>query len=118
MAAKRITQETFDSVVQENISEFGMDPEEAVVEAVQQFESQGTACGSQTVVLIMNMCQPAVSSCIWGNPEVPQKLLKDSLAHGCSYSGGSSDLTGCLISRWEMASLSMAVVLLLSYISH
>ncbi|XP_077187765.1 armadillo repeat-containing protein 6 [Paroedura picta] len=41
MAAKRITQETFDSVVQENIIEFGMDPEEAVFEAVQQFESQG-----------------------------------------------------------------------------
>ncbi|XP_061458057.1 armadillo repeat-containing protein 6 isoform X4 [Rhineura floridana] len=41
MAAKRITQETFDDVVQENISEFGMDPEEAVSEAVQQFESQG-----------------------------------------------------------------------------
>uniref|UniRef100_A0ACB8F1L9 Uncharacterized protein n=1 Tax=Sphaerodactylus townsendi TaxID=933632 RepID=A0ACB8F1L9_9SAUR len=41
MAARRITQETFDSVVQENISEFGMDPEEAVMEAIQQFESQG-----------------------------------------------------------------------------
>lgn len=41
MAAKRITQETFDEVVQENISEFGMDPEESVNEAIQQFESQG-----------------------------------------------------------------------------
>ncbi|XP_075758976.1 armadillo repeat-containing protein 6 [Pelodiscus sinensis] len=41
MASKRITQETFDDVVQENIAEFDMDPEEAVQEAVQQFESQG-----------------------------------------------------------------------------
>uniref|UniRef100_A0A8C8RU37 Armadillo repeat containing 6 n=1 Tax=Pelusios castaneus TaxID=367368 RepID=A0A8C8RU37_9SAUR len=41
MALKRITQETFDDVVQENITEFDMDPDEAVKEAVQQFESQG-----------------------------------------------------------------------------
>ncbi|XP_062815621.1 armadillo repeat-containing protein 6 [Anolis carolinensis] len=41
MASKRISQETFDDVVQENMAEFGMDPEEAVAEAVQQFESQG-----------------------------------------------------------------------------
>ncbi|XP_053150393.1 armadillo repeat-containing protein 6 isoform X2 [Hemicordylus capensis] len=41
MAAKQITQETFDEVVQENIVEFGLEPEEALNEAVQQFESQG-----------------------------------------------------------------------------
>ncbi|XP_034611354.1 armadillo repeat-containing protein 6 [Trachemys scripta elegans] len=41
MASKRITQETFDDVVQENITEFEMDPDESVKEAVQQFESQG-----------------------------------------------------------------------------
>ncbi|GCC35229.1 armadillo repeat-containing protein 6 [Chiloscyllium punctatum] len=41
MASRRITQETFDSVVQENITEFQMDPEEALSEAIQQFESQG-----------------------------------------------------------------------------
>ncbi|CAM2109133.1 unnamed protein product [Caretta caretta] len=41
MASKWITQETFDDVVQENITEFEMDPDEAVKEAVQQFESQG-----------------------------------------------------------------------------
>lgn len=43
MATKRITQETFDDVVQENITEFGLDPEEALNEAIQQFESQGMA---------------------------------------------------------------------------
>ncbi|XP_059016584.1 armadillo repeat-containing protein 6 isoform X2 [Mustela lutreola] len=41
MSAKRITQETFDAAVHENIEEFEMGPEEAVKEAVEQFESQG-----------------------------------------------------------------------------
>ena len=43
MASKRITQETFDAAVRENIEEFEMGPEEAVKEAVKQFESQGRA---------------------------------------------------------------------------
>lgn len=46
MASKRITQETFDAAVRENIEEFEMGPEEAVKEAVEQFESQGRHCGS------------------------------------------------------------------------
>ncbi|NWV72092.1 ARMC6 protein, partial [Malurus elegans] len=41
MGSKQIAQETFDDAVQENITEFEMEPEEAVREAVQQFESQG-----------------------------------------------------------------------------
>ncbi|KAM4604730.1 armadillo repeat-containing protein 6 [Polymixia lowei] len=41
MASRRITQETFDAVVKENIEEFEMDAEEALREAVEQFESQG-----------------------------------------------------------------------------
>lgn len=41
MASKRITQETFDAAVRENIEEFEMGAEEAVREAVEQFESQG-----------------------------------------------------------------------------
>ncbi|XP_072946459.1 armadillo repeat-containing protein 6 homolog [Epargyreus clarus] len=36
-----ITQETYDEVVQENIEEFDMSPEEAVKEAIAQFEAQG-----------------------------------------------------------------------------
>ena len=35
-----ITQETFDGVVKENIEEFGLDKEEAIKEAIAQFESQ------------------------------------------------------------------------------
>ncbi|XP_072167007.1 armadillo repeat-containing protein 6-like [Diadema setosum] len=41
MASKQITQETFDAVVKENMEEFEMSSEEAVQDAVQQFESQG-----------------------------------------------------------------------------
>uniref|UniRef100_A0A8C5WGW0 Armadillo repeat containing 6 n=1 Tax=Leptobrachium leishanense TaxID=445787 RepID=A0A8C5WGW0_9ANUR len=41
MACRWVTQETFDAIVQENISEFEMDPEEALNEAIQQLESQG-----------------------------------------------------------------------------
>ena len=37
----RISQETFDSAVQENIDEFDMEPEEALADAVSQFETQG-----------------------------------------------------------------------------
>lgn len=42
MAKRRITQETFDAVVRENMEEFEMEPDEALSEAVQQFESQGS----------------------------------------------------------------------------
>ena len=35
-----ITQETFDAVVKENIDEFGLEKEEAIKEAIAQFESQ------------------------------------------------------------------------------
>ena len=41
MASRRITQETFDDVVRENIDDFEMDADEALREAVEQFESQG-----------------------------------------------------------------------------
>lgn len=35
-----ISQETFDAVVKENIEEFGLEREEAIMEAIAQFESQ------------------------------------------------------------------------------
>lgn len=41
MANRRVTQETFDAAVRENMEEFEMDPEEALRDAVEQFESQG-----------------------------------------------------------------------------
>lgn len=44
MAKRRITQETFDAVVRENIEEFDMEGSEALKEAIEQFESQGELC--------------------------------------------------------------------------
>lgn len=38
--AKQISQETFDAVVKENMSEFEMEAEEALNDAIQQFEAQ------------------------------------------------------------------------------
>lgn len=38
--AKQISQETFDDVVRENMEDFEMTAEEAVADAVQQFQSQ------------------------------------------------------------------------------
>lgn len=45
MAKRRITQETFDAAVRENMEEFEMDPDEALRDAVEQFESQGKWAG-------------------------------------------------------------------------
>ncbi|XP_076152120.1 armadillo repeat-containing protein 6 isoform X1 [Alosa pseudoharengus] len=41
MDKRRITQETFDAVVRENIDDFEMDADDALKEAIEQFESQG-----------------------------------------------------------------------------
>lgn len=38
--SKKISQQTFDDVVKENMEEFDMTPEEAIEDAVKQFESQ------------------------------------------------------------------------------
>lgn len=38
--AKQITQQTFDDVVRENTEDFDMTVEDAIKDAVQQFESQ------------------------------------------------------------------------------
>ena len=43
---KRITQAAFDEAVKENMEEFEMDREEAIADAVQQFESQGVDLGN------------------------------------------------------------------------
>ncbi|XP_058478823.1 armadillo repeat-containing protein 6 [Solea solea] len=40
MSTRRITQETFDAAVRENMEEFEMEPDEALRDAVEQFESQ------------------------------------------------------------------------------
>lgn len=54
MAKRRITQETFDAAVRENMEEFEMEPDEALREAVEQFESQGVdlSCIVQAVPVV------------------------------------------------------------------
>lgn len=52
MALRRITQETFDAAVRENIDEFEMDPDEALREAVEQFQSQGIVARVTINVLV------------------------------------------------------------------
>lgn len=47
MAKRRITQETFDAAVRENMEEFEMAAAEALKEAVEQFESQGNTSGEK-----------------------------------------------------------------------
>ena len=41
MQRKQISQETFDQCVSENVGDFDMSQEEALIDAVHQFESQG-----------------------------------------------------------------------------
>ena len=41
MASKKISQETFDEVVRENIEDFDHSPEEAIRDAIDQFKKQG-----------------------------------------------------------------------------
>ena len=38
---KRISQETFDEVVKENVEDFEMEPAAALAEAIKQFKTQG-----------------------------------------------------------------------------
>ena len=38
---KKVSQEYFDSVVNENINDFGMSEQEAIDDAINQFKSQG-----------------------------------------------------------------------------
>lgn len=45
--AKQITQETFDVVVKENMQEFDMSSEEAIADAVSQFEAQVIEIGTE-----------------------------------------------------------------------
>nr|XP_020740170.1 armadillo repeat-containing protein 6 isoform X3 [Odocoileus virginianus texanus] len=98
MASKRITQETFDAAVRENIQEFEMEPEEAVREAVEQFESQGvdlsnivkmapkvSADGPQDPIHDILQALNALSALTDGQPDLLDtqglQLLVATLAH-------------------------------------
>lgn len=72
---RRITQETFDAAVAENIEEFEMEPAEAVEDAIEQFKSQGvdlsnivTDVGESKVRVYAQLCRwprvvPAPTCC-------------------------------------------------------
>lgn len=53
MSKRRITQETFDAAVKENMEEFEMDPDEALREAVEQFESQGKCHRNHNIPMLI-----------------------------------------------------------------
>ena len=53
-----ISQETFDSVVKENMDDFGLEKEEAIKEAISQFESQVCVC-----LCVYKIAQSKVSNC-------------------------------------------------------
>ncbi|XP_059044835.1 armadillo repeat-containing protein 6 homolog [Achroia grisella] len=88
-----ITQETYDDVVKENIEEFDMTPEEAVKEAIAQFQAQGVdlsniikdlALGSgeeHAVTTIVNKLRNLCSATEYDNEAVLQEL--DALKTEC-----------------------------------
>ncbi|KAL4433644.1 hypothetical protein ABPG75_000085 [Micractinium tetrahymenae] len=72
---KRITQETFDAAVRENIEDFDMEPEEALKSAVEEFMAQG--------VNLSNIIQTASGGDISQHPAAKAvQELEDSLAAG------------------------------------
>ncbi|OQR93557.1 hypothetical protein THRCLA_08420 [Thraustotheca clavata] len=60
--AKRITQETFNDVVKENMEEFDMDEKEAVADAVKQFESQGVDLSSIVKAFTTSLVHPVIKA--------------------------------------------------------
>ncbi|XP_064137085.1 armadillo repeat-containing protein 6 isoform X3 [Loxodonta africana] len=83
MASKRISQETFDAAVRENIEEFEMGPDEAVREATEQFESQGVDLS--TIV----KTAPRVSA---DGPEEPEHDVLQALDTLAVLTDGQPDL--------------------------
>ncbi|XP_041367749.1 armadillo repeat-containing protein 6-like [Gigantopelta aegis] len=83
--AKQISQQTFDDVVRENMQEFEMDVEEAVQDAVEQFQSQGV--GLDNIVKDASMYtggdgeKPAVHPVVAALETLSQKL-KESPSDG------------------------------------
>lgn len=62
MASKQISQQTFDDVVKENMREFEMSAEDALEDAVQQFESQAS--------ILTFFYTSALQSGMWNNNKI------------------------------------------------
>eukprot|EP00730_Choanoeca_flexa_P001115 TRINITY_DN10484_c0_g2_i5.p1 TRINITY_DN10484_c0_g2~~TRINITY_DN10484_c0_g2_i5.p1 ORF type:complete len:502 (+),score=129.05 TRINITY_DN10484_c0_g2_i5:67-1572(+) len=69
--AKQITQETFNDVVKENMSDFDMEMDEAIADAIEQFNSQGVDLSN------IGKTADAVEGRVKGHPVLS---LQDSLA--------------------------------------
>lgn len=83
--ARRISQETFDMVVRENIDDFEMEAEEAVKDAVEQFESQG--------VDLSNIVKSVEGTNSGPIPEILERLAAtESVEAACSCLGEFSQL--------------------------
>ncbi|XP_046751880.1 armadillo repeat-containing protein 6 homolog [Diprion similis] len=59
-----ITQETYDEVVKENIEEFSMSPEEAIDDAVKQFEAQGIDLSNVIKDLVISNDSETIQTCL------------------------------------------------------
>ncbi|XP_017888263.1 armadillo repeat-containing protein 6 homolog [Ceratina calcarata] len=59
-----ISQETYDEVVNENMEQFSMTPEEAIGDAVKQFEAQGVDLSNIIKDLILNDDNELITSCL------------------------------------------------------
>ncbi|XP_037673926.1 armadillo repeat-containing protein 6 [Choloepus didactylus] len=133
MAARRITQETFDAAVRENIREFEMGPEDAVAEAVEQFESQG--------VDLSNIVKTAPKVATDGSQEPKHDVLQaldalqesvasarpqEVLAHlarfceqcqrhkGCRFLAAQHGAYSVLLAAWQLAAVGNQDLLLLA----
>ncbi|XP_029970043.1 armadillo repeat-containing protein 6 [Salarias fasciatus] len=102
MAKRRITQETFDAAVRENMEEFEMEPDEALKDALEQFESQGVdlSCIVKAV--------PAVASADTQEEQTHQVLLAlDALRLGKD-SAGEAELSAHMKCFTEQCALGFA----------
>ena len=72
---KKITQETFDAVVRENIEEFEMDLDEAVEDAKEQFKTQGVDLSNLITTYVKD---PETGDLKHSNPVKGKVSKKDS----------------------------------------
>ncbi|KAM4810173.1 armadillo repeat-containing protein 6 [Rhinophrynus dorsalis] len=101
MACKWVTQETFDAIIQENMTEFEMDPEEALNEAIQQFESQGVDLTN----IVKAVRKPIGENETASNHDILQTL--ESLRK-CVYSSSLTDLSELLIKFGDQCKQGLA----------
>nr|XP_034172742.1 armadillo repeat-containing protein 6 homolog [Osmia lignaria] len=76
-----ISQETYDEVVNENIEQFSMSPEEAVEDAVKQFEAQGIDLSNIIKDLIISDDSSLIVSCLTQINNAIEDQNYDNVSH-------------------------------------